>query len=45
MINDIFNLRENMYHLRNLHVFQTENPHSLKTRLDAIPYHASQLWQ
>ena len=44
-INDILNLRKNMYHLRNFLVFQTENPPSLKTRLDAIPYRASQLWQ
>ena len=34
-----------MYHLRNFHIFQTENPISLKYGLDAIPYCASQLWQ
>ena len=38
-------VRENMYHLRNFHIFQTENPISLKYGLDAIPYCASQLWQ
>ena len=43
--NDIFKLRENMYNLRNFHIFQTENPRSLKHGLDAIPYRASQLWQ
>ena len=32
-------------HIQNFHIFQTENPRSLKYRLDAIPYHASQLWQ
>ena len=44
-MNDIFKLRENMYNLRNFRIFQTENPLSLKCRLDAIPYRASQLWQ
>ena len=44
-MNDIFKLRENTYNLRNFHIFQTENPRSMKRRLDAIPYHASQLWQ
>ena len=39
----IFNLRENMYNLRNFHIFQTEDPHSLKHGLDAIPCRASQL--
>ena len=38
-------VRENMYNLRNFHIFQTENPSSLKYGLDAIPYYASQLWQ
>ena len=45
IINDIFKLRENMYDLRNFHIFQTESPRSLKYGLDAIPYRASQLWQ
>ena len=31
-----------MYNLRNFHIFQTENPCSLKYGLDAIPYYASQ---
>ena len=34
-----------MYNLRNFHIFQTENPCSLKYGLDAIPYYASQPWQ
>ena len=38
VMNDIFKLRENMYNLQNFHIFQTENPRSLKYRLDAIPY-------
>ena len=45
IMNDIFKLRENMYNLRNFHIFQTKNPRSLKYRLDAIPYRASQLWK
>ena len=45
IMNDIFKLRQNMYNLRNFHIFQTENPCSLKYGLDAIPYRASQLWQ
>ena len=43
IMNDIFKLRENMYNLQNFHIFQIENPCSLKYRLDAIPYRASQL--
>ena len=42
-MNDIFKLRENMYNLRNFHIFQTENPRSLKYGLEAIVYCASQL--
>ena len=45
LMNDIFKLRENRYNLRNFHIFQTENPRSLIYGLDAIPYHASLLWQ
>ena len=45
IMNGIFKLRENMYHLRNFHIFHTENSCSLKYGLAAIPYHASQLWQ
>ena len=43
-MNDIFKLRENMYNLRNFHIFQPEN-RLLKYGLDAIPYRASQLQQ
>ena len=45
IMNDIFKLRENTYNLRNFHIFQTENPRSLKYGLDAISYRASQIWQ
>ena len=45
IMSDIFKLRENMYNLLNFHIFQTENPGSLKHGLDAIPYRTSQLWK
>ena len=44
-IMNIFKLRENTYNLRNSHIFQTENPRSLKYGHDAILYRASQLRQ
>ena len=44
-MNDIFKLEENTFNLRNFHIFQTKDPSSLKYRVDAIPYRASQLWQ
>ena len=34
-----------MYNLRNFHIFETENPRSLKYGLHAIPHRSSQLWQ
>ena len=37
--------RENMYNLRNMHIFQTKSPRSLKYGLDNFRYRASQLWQ
>ena len=45
IMNDIFKLRENTYNLRNFHIFQTENPCSLKYGVDAILYQSAQLWQ
>ena len=45
IMSDIFKLRENMYNLRNFHIFHAENPRSLKYGFDAIPYRASPLWQ
>ena len=54
IMNDIFKLRENIYNLRNLHIFETENSRLLKYPLDArllkypldaILYRARQLWQ
>ena len=45
IMSDIFKLRGNMYNLRDFRIFQIENRLSLKYGLDAIPCHASQLWQ
>ena len=45
IMNDIFKLRENTSNLWNFHIFQTENPCSLKLGLHAVPYCDSQLWQ
>ena len=45
IINDISKLRKNMYKLQNFHIFQPENPRSLKYRFDAIPYRASKPWK
>ena len=45
IMSDIFKLKENMYNLPNFPTFHTENVHSLKYGLDAVPYRASQLWQ
>ena len=44
-MNNIFKLRENMYNLRNFHIFQIDNLHLLKYSPGAIPYCASHLWQ
>ena len=40
IMNDIFKLRENMYNLLNFHIFQIENPRSLKYGRDASPHRA-----
>ena len=45
IMNDFFKLRENIYNIRNFHIFQTEHPCSPKYGLEAIPYRANQLWQ
>ena len=34
-----------MYNLQKFHIFQTENPRSLKYGLHAISYRANQIWQ
>ena len=45
VMNDTFKLWEKICNLRNFQIFQAENLHSLRYRLDAISYRASKLWQ
>ena len=45
IMSDIFNLRENTYNLRNVHIFESQNPRTKKFGLDSITYIASQLWK
>ena len=45
IMSDIFNLRENTYNLRNVHIFESQNPRTKKFGLDSIAYRASQLWK
>ena len=45
IMNEIFILRENRYNLRNFHLFETDNPQTVRFGLDSIAYRASQLWQ
>ena len=42
---DIFKLRKNTYNLRNVHIFESQNPRTKKCGLDSIAYEASQLWK
>ena len=43
--NYIFKLREGMYGLLNIQIFEIENLPSSKYGLNAIPHRASQIWQ
>ena len=45
IMSDILNLRENTYNLRNVHIFESQNPRTKKFGLDSITYIASQLWK
>ena len=45
IMSDIFKPRENTYNLRNVHIFESENPRTKKFGLDSIAYRASQLWK
>ena len=45
IMSDIFNLRENTYNLRNVHIFESQNPRTKKFGLDSIAYRASQFWK
>ena len=42
---DIFTLRKNPYIIRNIRLFGSENPQSVRFGVDAIAFRASQLWQ
>ena len=44
-MSDAFKLRENIYNLRNFHIFESQNPRTEKFSLDSIAYRASQLWK
>ena len=41
----IFTLRKNPYNIRNTRLFSSENPQSVRFRVDAIAFCASQLWK
>ena len=45
IMSDIFKLRENTNNLRNVHIFESQNPRKKKFGLDSIAYRASQLWK
>ena len=42
---DIFTLQKSPYNIRNISLFDTENPWSVGFGVDAIAFRASQLWQ
>ena len=42
---DIFTLRKNLYKIRNLRLFGSENRRSMRFGVDTIAFRASQLWQ
>ena len=44
-MNDIFKLRKNTYNLRNVHLFECQNPRTKRYGLDCIAYRVSQIWQ
>ena len=45
LMTDIFILRKNPYNIRNIHLFGSENPRSVRFGVDAIAFRASQLWE
>ena len=45
LMTDIFTLQKNPYNIRNIRLFGSENPQSVRFGVDAIPFRASQLWQ
>ena len=45
LMTEIFTLRKYPYNIRNICWFRSENPRSVRFGVDAIAFHASQLWQ
>ena len=45
IINTIFKIRQNVYNLRNLHIFESQKPKTKKTGLDSIASKARHLWK
>ena len=45
LMTDIFTLRKNPYNIRNIRLFCSENPRSVRFGGDAIAFCATQLWQ
>ena len=45
LIADIFTLQKNPYNIRNIRLFDSEYPRSVRFGVDAIAFCASQLWQ
>ena len=45
LMTDIFTSRKNPYNIRNIRLFGSQNPRSVRFRVDAIEFCASQLWQ
>ena len=45
LMTDIFTLQKNPYNIRNIRLFGSENPQSVRFGVDAIPFRASQLKQ
>ena len=44
LMTDIFTLWKNLYNIRNIRLFDSENLQSVRFRVDAIAFRASQLW-
>ena len=45
LMTDIFTLWKNRYNIRNICLFGSKNPRSVRFGVDAIAFRASQLWQ
>ena len=45
LMTDILTLWKNPYNIRNIHLFNSENPRSVRFGVDTIAFSASQLWQ